>query len=362
LALALVLVPASAIAQERPEPPGEVILQLTPCESATYDAAELVELLRVELRGLGVPTLRVEPSIPESSSTHSLALIHLGCGTVAATLAIELADMLGGNRVSRELLIDDLEPSGRARALSIAIASLLESSWSLLASRPAQAEAGAGPTAMPVSVRAALRRRLSDSLRPPPTAAEMPDELPPVLQPRPVLPPNPTIALSGSLIARSFPSRGTGLTGLDFAIESRRSDQLRFRFDFEAMYGRQLVRDSSGPIADLDTVWLSLGAALYFATRTAPTFQLGPMLRVAYARVLASSDDDRFTASDKDGWLMMLGVSSVLRFELAPTYDLLIGADIAYIPGGLNFRADMTRAVSFADLALSFRLGFSWST
>lgn len=167
----LLLVPVAVTAQEPRARPGAVNLQLTPCESASYDAAELVELLRVELLGLGVQALRVEPAPPDSASTNSLALIHLGCGTVRATLAIELADMIGGNRVSRELLIDDVKPSGRARALSIAIASLLESSWSLLAARPVSSEVGAGPTPLPDDVRSALRRRLSESLSPQPLAA-----------------------------------------------------------------------------------------------------------------------------------------------------------------------------------------------
>jgi hypothetical protein len=341
-----------------------VNLQITQCETATYDPAELIELLRVELRGLGVTRLRVEPpAAPDSASTGSLALIRLGCGAVPATLAIELADLVGGNRVSRELVIDDVKPSGRARALSIAIASLLESSWSLLAATPSARVAGAGPTPMPESVRAALRRRLSADLTPRPSAAEVADELPPVLQPKqPAPPPPPALALRAALTARAFPSRGTGLTGLDLTVATRLTPQLRLAFDLDAMYGRQLLRDAEGPLAELDTVWLSVGGALYYATQSQPDFQLGPMLRAAYARVLATTDNADFTSTDRDGWLMMFGLSSVLRFDLTPAWDLFFGADIAYVPGGLNFRAATTRAVSFADLSLALRLGFSWSS
>jgi hypothetical protein len=360
--LALVFAPAATSAQDPPPLPGQVNLQITPCETASYDVSELVELLRVELHGLGVMNLRVESTEPEYSSSGSLALIRLGCGSAPATLAIDLADLIGGNRVTRELLVDDLKPSGRARALSIAIASLLESSWSLIAARPVQAQTGSGPAALPDSVRIALRRRLSDSLRPQPSAAAVPEELPPALQPKAPPAPAPPFGLSAAIAARAFPSRGTGLTGIDLAIEPSRGQKLSVAFDLDAMYGRQLVRDSSAPIAELHTLWLSLGATLYFATPTTPEFQLGPMLRVAYARVLASADSEQFTTSDKDGWLMMFGVSSVLSFDLSPAWALYMGADITYVPGGLNFSAEGTRAVSFADMTLAFRLGFSWSS
>jgi hypothetical protein len=346
-----------------PALPGEVNLQLTQCETATYDAAELIALLRVELRGLGVTKLRVEPAPSESAGTGSLALIHLGCGAVPATLAIEVADMVGGNRVSRELVIDDVKPSGRARALSIAIASLLESSWSLLAAAPSATVAGAGPAPMPDSVRAALRRRLSTSLTPQPSAADVPEELPPVLQPkRPAPPALPPLALRAALTARAFPSRGAGLTGVDLSVAQRLTPLFHLAFDLETMYGRQMLRNADGPIAELDTFWLSVGGTLYYSTQTQPDFQLGPMLRAVYARVLTSTDNADFTATDRDGWLMMFGLSSAIRFAVTPAWDCYFGADIGYIPGGLTFRADTTRAISFADLALALRLGFSWNS
>jgi hypothetical protein len=239
---------------------------------------------------------------------------------------------------------------------------LLESSWSLLAARPPATVAGAGPTPMPESVRTALRRRLSANLSPQPSAAE-PEELPPVLQPRQPAPPlPPALALRAALTARAFPSRGSGLTGLDLAVVPRLSPHLHVAFDLEAMYGRQLLRNAEGPIAELDTFWLSIGAALYFATQTQPEFQLGPMLRAVYVRVLTSTQNLDFAANDADGWLAMFGLSSVLRCDLTPTWDLFFGADIAYVPGGLTFRADAVRAISFADLSLALRLGFSWNS
>jgi hypothetical protein len=337
-----------------PALPADVYLQITPCPSAPYDTAEFTELLRVELRGMGVTSLRDESELRSQPGQGTLAVIHLGCGGVPATLAIELADLIGGSRVSRELVIDDVQPTARARALSIAVASLLESSWSLLATRPA----GAGPTPMPESVRQALRGRLLANLSPQPSAA---DELPPAFVRKPAAPlSSSALALSASLAGRAFPSRSTGLTGLDLAVAAALSPGglLRLAFDFEGMYGRQLLRDAGGPAAQLENLWLSAGVALFVSAHE-NQFQLGPLLRVAYARVLASTSNEDFVAADADGWVFMFGLSSVLRFELTPSWDLYLGTDIAYVPGGLIFRADTSRAVSFADLSLALRLGVS---
>jgi hypothetical protein len=339
--------------------PSVVHLQLNPCPTARYEATELAELLRVELRGLGVESLEVEPAGVESPSKGPLALIHLGCGTLKSTLAIELADMLSGNRVSREILVDDVAATGRARALSIAIASLLESSWSILATRPPEATAHTGPTPMPESVRAALRRRLSLALAQPTAATEV--ETPPVFRPSPVPPPSQVLVLRGSLLARAFPSRASGLTGVDVAAAPRLSQHLELVFDLEAMYGQQTLRDLSISAAGLETLWLSAGATLYVETLTVPRLLLGPTLRAAYVHLLTTIQDEDLIARDAGGWILVFGASSLLTFDLSPAWGLFLGVDIGYVPGGLSFRTASQHAISFADLALAFRLGVAWS-
>lgn len=343
--------------------PAEVSLHVAPCDGVDYDASELTELLRVELRELGVVQLRVERESSAPPAGGTLALIHVGCGPVAATLAIELADLVAGNRVIRELSVNDVPAPGRARALSIAIATLLESSWSLLAAQPVGAANGVGPAPMPESVRVALRRRLSanlprQTLGPSPAQNADVPELPPVLRPkRAEVSFSPVPSLSAALVARSFPARGSGITGIDFAAARAFSARIWLAFDLEGMYGRQLVRDADTDVAELNVLWLSLGAALYVATSTEPSLMIGPAVRAAYARVLSSASSGAFTASSRDGEVFMFGLSSLVRFELSPRRDLFFGADIAYVPGGLNFRAAETRVISFADLALSLRLG-----
>jgi hypothetical protein len=339
--------------------PNAVHLQLNPCPSAQYEAAELAELLRVELRGLGVERLEVEPEGAESPSTGPLALIHVGCGTVKSTLAIDVADMLSGNRVSREIVVDDVATTGRARALSIAIASLLESSWSILATRPPEVAAHSGPTPMPENVRVALRRRLSSGFAQP--AAAQDAELPPVFRSPPVPPATaPVLVLRGSLLARAFPSRASGLTGLDIGAAPRLSQYLELVFDVEAMYGRQTLRDVSISAAGLETLWLSAGATLYFETHTEPRLLLGPTLRAAYVHLLTTIEDDNFIATDAGGWILLIGASSLLTFDLSRACGVFLGLDIGYVPGGLSFRTTNQHAISFADLALAFRFGVAY--
>ncbi len=361
--LAPPLAAAQSIASNALVLPSSIRLQLTPCNSANYDADELAELLRAELLELGVERLDVDMAgAPADSATpRGLALIHLSCGSVRATLAVELADLVGGNRVSREVIVDAVPPSGRTRALSHAIAQLVESSWSLLATHPSDEAADGGATRMPSSVRSALRRRLSANLAENATRGAALSSIASTSASAP-LPGarEPVLALRVSLLARAFPSSGSGVTGFAIAAAPRLAPRLELAFDLDAMYGRQAV-DLGGPIGSLATLWLSAGTTLYFATATEPRFRIGPSLRAAYVHVLTSSDDERFLARDGGGWVAMFGASSLLEFELTPAWDLFFGADIAYVPGGLSFRTDAARSVRFSDLALAVRLGVSWN-
>jgi hypothetical protein len=267
--------------------------------------------------------------------------------------------MLSGNRVSREIVVDDVPATGRARALSIAIASLLESSWSILAARSPEVAAQSGPTPMPESVRIALRRRLSLAFARPTAASEA--ELPPAFRSPHVPTASPALVLRASLLARAFPSRASGVTGIDVAAAPRVSEHLELVFDLEAMYGRQALRDAAIPAAGLETLWLSGGATLYLETLTVPRLLLGPTLRAAYVRLLTTIEDEDFIAKDGGGWIMVLGASSLLTFDLDRAWGLFLGVDIGYVPGGLSFRTTNLHAISFADLALAVRLGVAWS-
>lgn len=327
--------------------PSEVDLQLDVCDSVVYDAAEVAELVTVELSGLGVIALRRVPQVEAEPRAPALALIRVGCGSVPSTLAVDVADLVSGNRLTRDVLLDDVESGARERALSIAVASVLESSWALLAARPPpQAAPGAAP--MSEGVRTAVRRRLI--MGPPPSAAEL--GLPDV-----------SSAMSGvltaSLGARVFPSHVTSVAGVDLAIAPRLGRMFRWALDFEAMYGRQLVLYGVSPAGEVQIVWFSVGAALGVVTPTRPELQLGPTVRVAYARALTSSDSERFAARDGGGFMYMFGLTSTLRFVLGDAWALSLGSDVGYVPGGLTFRAADIGAISFADLSLVFRFGIS---
>jgi hypothetical protein len=325
-------------------PPSQLSLRLRPCPDAPYDAQALGQLLQVELRSLGVTTLHSESPDSEVSAA-KLAVVQLGCGSAPATLSVELADLVSGNRVVRELVVSDVEPAARARMLSIAIASLLESSWTLLAARPPAIPG------LPASVRAALLRRLGESLPPPAVSAE------PIEIPEPAPSPSEPLLFSIALSGLSFPSHATGLIGLDFALFPSLASNLRVSVELSGAYGRHELQDSSGPIAELQLLWLSAGTGLYFTSQSLPQLLLGPLIRLAYVRTLTELERDGFTEVDADGYAIELGVGAWLRAELSSHWDGYVGCEIGYVPNGATFVADGTRAISVEGVLIVLRVG-----
>ncbi|HKP63100.1 MAG TPA: autotransporter outer membrane beta-barrel domain-containing protein [Polyangiales bacterium] len=330
-------------------PPSQLSLRQRACPDAPYDAKALSQLLQVELRSLGVTTLRDEP--PESEvSAAELAVVQLGCGSAPATLSVELADLVGGNRVVRELVVTDVEPAARARMLSIAISSLLESSWTLLAARPPENAPG-----LPPSVRLALLRRLDESWRSPPRAAATAEPI--ELQPNAASEPPESLLFSIMLSGRSFPTRATGLIGLDLALFSNIQPGIRFGVDLSLAYGRQQLLDVNGPVADVGALWVGAGLGLYFASESQPELSIGPLLRLAYVRSLTALESDAFTSQEHDGLAFELGVAAWLRVELGSGWDAYVGGELGYLPAGVVFAGGETRAISVEDVLMALRIG-----
>lgn len=334
--------------------PSQLSLRQAPCPQAPYDTQALSQLLEVELRGLGVTTLQSEP--PDSEvSTAELAVVQLGCGSAPATLSVEVADLVSGNRVVRELVVTDVEPAARARMLSIAIASLLESSWASLAAKPPASAPG-----LPANVRAALLRRLSLVSAQPSAASAEPVELPPVLQPHAPDEPSHPLQFSITLSGRSFPSRNTGLIGLELAMLPRIASNVCTAIDVSVAYGRQQVQDTGAAVGEVGLLWLGAGAGLYWASQTQPELLVGPLLRLAYLHSLTSVDDPDATVTDGDGIAIEMGVGAWMRAALGAGWDGYLGCEIGYVPGAVTFVANDARVISVGDVTMVLRAGFGW--
>jgi hypothetical protein len=161
------------------------------------------------------------------------------------------------------------------------------------------------------------------------------------------------------LAMREFPSRATALLGLDLSYLPRLASGLALGIDLEGMYGRQSARDIVGPLADIDLFWVSAGTALYLASSTEPELLLGPFVRAGFARASTSSERAGYTPVARERWIFALGASALLRVRAGDAWHALFGIELGYIPSGVIFVADATRAAGMSDLSLAFRLGLA---
>ena len=361
LACALVLqvgLAAGAAAQASPfEAPSQVSLLQDACAGRSYELQEFVRLLRLELLALGVERLDEVRSAQElEEQPPGLAFVHMRCPAEQDQVGVEVSDVLTGKQISRELGVADTEFRARPRALALAVASLIQNSWVELATRdPTRLEA----LALPGNVRVRLRKRLRASLD------QEPPELPPrsaasrkPQPPAPEGPPQRVLALFAT--ARSFPGQNTGLLGADLMYMPALGP-LRIALGVEALFGSQELGDSNGAIADVSMVWLSGGLALLWVSATRPELAIGPFGSLGYGVASGRARRPGYDIRSDGSFVGLLGVTALLRAEIAAHVDLWAGLDFGYVPSGVVFLADQGRLAGMADLSMGARAGASYA-
>jgi hypothetical protein len=332
--------------------PATVTLVQDACASASYDSMEFAKLLQIELQALGITSLELQRSVTELDPTTSgVAVVHMRCDAAAGHITVELADLATGKQVLRDLLVTDLEPAARPRALSMAVALLIENSWLELATRKALMS---GTFALPDSVRAALRRRLVHAL-----------ELDRTERPRPAKKPatKPTheshAALALFAVARAFPTRNTGLLGIEFAYVPALGTT-RLLVNVEAMTGDQEISDQLGPVAKMHMYWLSAGLSVLWSSSTRPELSLGPFAHIGYGVATASNVRADQVQRDGGGPIAAFGIATLLRAAVSADLDLWAGFDLGYVPIGVVFLADQNRTAGMAEISMSARAGIGF--
>ena len=342
----------AAASNAAPTRPTTVTLLQDDCGADSYDTGEFAKLLRIELQALGVTNLQL-PSGPEqvSPSAAGVAVLHMRCGKPADHLSIELADLATGKQLQRELVVTDLELKARPRALSLAVALLIESSWLELATRKSLMSES---FALPYAMRSALRRRLLHALETEPVESPAP---PKAAKPSAVS--EARAALAVLMAARSFPGRSTGLVGADLAYLPTLAST-RVLLDLEALAGSQEISDGAGLIADMHMFWLAAGLGLLWTSTTRPELALGPFARVGYG--LANVTDARFGYRGHSGGSVIaaFGISAILRAAISTDLDLWAGFDLGYVPGGVVFLFDRNRTAGMSDVTMAVRLGLGF--
>jgi hypothetical protein len=338
LALSL-LTAAAASAQDRPE---AVTLVQEPC--AGYDQGDFERLLALELRAVGVTDLVSSADLGAVRSRAGLALVHLACAPDAAGVHAEIADFVSGNQIRRELPIADVEPRARARALALAVAGLIETSWLALAAR---GPGGPDASSLPVEVHVALRKRLREAF--------VDTERPPALERAPKSTQS-SPALAVFALSRNFPSRGTAMIGAELAYLAPLAS-LRLVLSADFLGGSQELRDAEGTFASMLFYWISGGLGVMWATESMPELSIGPYLRAGYARATPTDLRAGFSGDDQGRFVACAGVAALLRANLGPNMSAVVGLDLGYTPSGVVFYAGQNQLAGMADITLGARVG-----
>ena len=327
----------SSAAAEAPARLASITLIEGPC--AVYDAAELERLLQLELAARAVGGLVIRERLDDVSLAGAgLAVVRLRCDAAHASVTAEVTDRTTGNQTRRELPLADLPPSTRARALSLAVTALIEGAWLELALRPPPAV----PDALPAEVVHSLRERARNVLVPPTAAAT-------VLR-------IPESALALLLAARSHPTRGVGLLGVELHYTPLLA-RTRLSVSAEALWSSRRVSDVDGALAQLHLYALGAGLSLTWASTTRPELSIGPCLRLGYAGARASELRSGAAAHSGGGFHATLGLLALLRAQLAGPWDLWLGLDLGYTLSGVVFAAGTSARTGLTDLTLALRAG-----
>jgi hypothetical protein len=341
--------PSAATPTAQPGPATVTLVQ-DACAATKYDAQEFASLLQIELQALGIAQLQQASRTADLDvSSTGLAVVQVHCGASADHLDVALADLATGKQLQRELVVTDLEPAARPRALSIAIALLVESAWLELATRPSQMSEN---SELPLSIRMALRKRLLQALEAEPLehAARAPKREPAS---------EARAALAVFAAGRSFPARNTGLLGIDVAYLPKLA-RMRLVLDLEALAGNLEVSDSVGLIANMHLYWLTAGLSLLWTSSTRPELALGPFARIGYGVANASAARPGYQPNSGGGLIAALGISTQLRAPISPNLDLWAAFDLGYVPSGVVFLIDENRTAGMAEVTLGVRLGLGF--
>lgn len=336
LAVVLLQLATRAAASDAPVRLSNVTLVQSACP--LYETAEFVRLLQIELALRGVRSLEIRNRSGEVTMGNAgLAVVQIHCDPEQTSVSVEVADLTSGNRMRRDLSLADLVRTMRARALSLAVSALIDAAWFELALREDE-------DTLPRELANTLRKRIRIRLEEPATA------------PSPIARPEPQPALALMTAARTYPSRGAGLFGLELHYTPLLSN-MRLSVNAEALFGQYRASDNQGEIARMSLYALGAGLGLFWASTTQPELAVGPLVRLGYAA--ASAADLRAGAAAKSGgaFVASAGFSALLRAHLARAWDLWLGVDLGYSLSGVAFRVAKSEVTGMSDLTFGLRAG-----
>lgn len=321
----LLLLSSEVEAQGAPPPITAVTLDLPRCSEPPYDAAQLLEHLRLELSARGLQlSMPAEASTPEELFRIQLVLPR--CASNSAELTLRVLEPGGRGAWERTLALAELPFEARPRTLALSIAEALGRS-----SRPAPA---------PASLAAA----------PEPAPAELPAR-----------PPGSHELQESSLqLGLSAQHRTPVLSAHPFwggelsASRATLSDDLGWAADVGFA-----TRTTDTRLGEMRTDWWSVGLGLDLRERGLVELAVGPRLALAYvsARPEPTSAAPEPTT---EALLVLWGAGVELALPLGRRWRLRGTVDLEQPFRGLVLTAGGERAVSLEGWLLSSGLGLAF--
>lgn len=313
-------VAASAAAQSVP---ASVSIVRAECPEPLVDGARLLDHLRIELGADGVET------VEEGAVEGSLAILRVdGCDPAALVATIE--DPLTRKTVQRPISLAEVPERARARTLALLLAELLRASWAELIIVPEP------EMEVPVTVRAALDRRVTEAAR----------ALGPVADsPRLAIAVAPEFRLLTDPIGFAWGARADvaiALGELPFYVEAGAG----FRY--------------AGAYVDLGTLDLyevALRAGMGVTLSEPVVVFTSAWIDAGLAVVDASTSAELVTAEDALRFSLALGATIGLRVPFIDPFGLVTALDLAIALVGPRVRANGTSELGLTGFSSALRLG-----
>jgi hypothetical protein len=363
LALLLPLRVAAQTAEPAPAAPGPgvtVRVEAPACTRVPFDRARLFELLRVELRPLGVTEVagedaqaKTEPAPVLDAADAAVVLVSPFACNETEELVITIADRATLKTVTRRLRVSDVDLAGRPRVLAIAIAELLGASW-------VEYALGGGSVA-PASVPEDAQRVLASKLVPAVSAQSAPVVSHAPVEPRPRVERGDSQrprfwTVDGAAMVRLFPARSTAIAGGALGASRTVAAGVRLHASVEAAFGDAHVR--MGRVA-VNAVTGSLGVG--FFTAGPLELEVEPHVALGAGWATGHADDtETVTSHTYTDFLGIGAISGTLRAaaeRLSPFATLELG----YTFHGVSFLADEERAAGLASVVFGARVGCGWA-
>jgi hypothetical protein len=319
--------------------PASVRLVQPTCPTPPVDVVAFVALLRIELATDGVASVDVAGA-PGQAPLAVISLEVTPCSADAREVLVTIDDAATRKSVRRAIHLGDVVPSGRARALALAVAELMRASWAELA----MPDVPPPVATVPAAVReGALERAARASARAPSNRPGAP-----------AAPRRPWL-LSLQLEGRAFLGSGSGLVGARGGAMLPVLGPLRLRLDAGALYGT-----TTDVLGDVELQLLSgrIGLALASDSEMLAA-ELGPRLELGWGGAEGRPFDSDTRGSSGGAFVSTMSLAALLRVRLVDRWWAVIEPEVGGVLRGFRARADERAPGGITGAMVGVGLGFA---